>query len=122
VFKKTFLWVMFVAAVFMLLFYYFGASAVNYSITVNGERIEGLEKVAFATGGLLVAGLAAAGALALVALILAGTSMVLLGVMAFFFVILLFVFSPVLAPVVGVAIILALVVRQRKQKNRQDAG
>lgn len=113
-FKKAFLWVVFVAAGLMLLLYYFGASSGNYTIIINGEEIGGLQGVAFATGGLLVAGLAVVGALALVALVLAGTSMVLLGVMAFFFVALLFAFSPLLAPVVGVAIIVALVVRKRK--------
>ena len=113
-FKKAILWVVFVAAAFMLLVYYLGAAQVDYSITVNGEQIGGLQGVAFATGGLLVAGLAVVGAMALVALVLAGASMVLLGVMAVFFLALLFAFSPVWAPVVGVAIIVALVVRKRK--------
>lgn len=122
VFKKTFLWGVFIAAAVMLLFYYFGASRVNYSVTVNGQEINGLQGAVFATGGLLVAGLAVVGVLALVALVLAGTSMVLLGVMAFFFLILLFVFSPVLAPVAGVAIVLALVFRKRKGKSPQDEG
>ena len=121
-FKKAFLWVVFVAAGLMLLLYYFGASSSNYTIIINGEEIGGLRGVAFATGGLLVAGLAVVGALALVALVLAGTSMVLLGVMAVFFVALLFAFSPLLAPVVGVAIIVALVVRKRKDKPPQTEG
>ena len=119
-FKKAFPWVVFVAAGLMLLLYYFGASSDNCSIIINGEEIGGLRGVACVTGGLLVAGLAVVGALALVALVLAGTSMVLLGVMAFFFVALLFVFSPVWAPVAGVAIIVALVVRKRKEKPPQN--
>lgn len=114
-FKKTILWLVFIAAALMLLWYCFGAAKCDYALTVNGEEIHGLPGVAFATGGLLVAG---AGALALVALVLAGTSMVLLGVMAVFFLALLFAFSPVLAPVVGVAIVIALVVRKRKDKSR----
>ncbi len=113
-FKKAILWLVFVAAAFMLLFYYLDAAQVDYSITVNDEQLGGLQGVAFATGGLLVGGLAVIGALALVALVLAGTSMVLLGVMAVFFLALLFAFSPLWAPVVGVAIIVALVVRKRK--------
>lgn len=115
-FKKAFPWVVFVAAGLMLLLYYFSASrSGNCSIIINGEEIGGLRGVACVTGGLLVAGLAVVGALALVALVLAGTSMVLLGVMAVFFLALLFAFSPVLAPVVGVAIIVALVARKRKE-------
>ena len=116
-FKKTILWLVFIAAALMLLLYCFGGSKFDYALTVNGEEIHGLPGVAFATGGLLVAGLAGAGALALVALVLAGTSMVLLGVMAVFFLALLFAFSPVLVPVVGVAIVIALVVRKRKDKS-----
>ena len=119
-FKKVFPWLVFVAAGLMLLMYYFGASSDNCSIIINGEEIGGLRGFACVTGGLLVAGLAVVGALALVALVLAGTSMVLLGVMAFFFVALLFVFSPVWAPVAGVAIIVALVVRKRKEKPPQN--
>lgn len=121
-FKKTILWLVFIAAALMLLLYYFGAAKFDYTLTVNGEEIHGLPGVAFATGGLLVAALAGAGALALVALVLAGTSMVLLGVMAVFFLALLFAFSPVLAPVVGVAIVIALVVRRRKGSPHQDVG
>ncbi len=120
--KNIILWLVFVAASLMLLFYYFGASGLDYAITVNGEPIGGLQGMAFATGGLLIAGLAVVGGLALVALVLAGTSMVLLGVMAFFFLVLLFVFSPVLAPVVGVAIVIALLLRKRKNKSPQDVG
>lgn len=120
-FKKAFPWVVFVAAGLMLLLYYFGASTSgNCSIIINGEEIGGLRGVACVTGGLLVAGLAVVGALALVALVLAGTSMVLLAVMAVFFLALLFAFSPVLAPVVGVAIIVALVVRKRKESPPHD--
>ncbi|MBA3004122.1 MAG: hypothetical protein FP813_09785, partial [Desulfurivibrio sp.] len=115
-FKKIFLWGVFVAAVLMLLVYYLGAAHVNYSISVNGEPIHGLQKIIFAAGGVLVAGLAAMGAFAFVALVLAGTSMVLLGVMAVFFLGLLFIFSPVLAPVVGVVIIVALIARKRQDK------
>ncbi|MBU4117803.1 MAG: hypothetical protein KJ555_03490 [Proteobacteria bacterium] len=120
-FKKIFLWGVFVAAVLMLLVYYLGAAHVNYSISVNGEPIHGLQKIIFAAGGVLVAGLAAMGAFAFVALVLAGTSMVLLGVMAVFFLGLLFIFSPVLAPVVGVVIIVALIARKRQDKNTHDA-
>lgn len=116
-FKKAFPWVVFVAAGLMLLLYYLGASSGNCSIIINGEEIGGLRGVACVTGGLLVAGLAVVGALALVALVLAGTSMVLLAVLAVFFLALLFAFSPILAPVVGVVIIVALVVRKRKEKN-----
>jgi hypothetical protein len=112
----------FAAAALMLLFYYSGAPRVDYALTVNGEEVHGLRGVAFATGGLLVAGLAAAGALALVALVLAGTSMILLGVMAAFFLVLLFAFSPVLAPVVGIALVIALVARRRKGKSPHDAA
>ena len=121
-FKKTILWTVFVAASLMLLFYYFGASGLDYAITVNGEQISGLQGIAFVTGGLLIAGLAVVGGLALVALVLAGTSMVVLGVMAVFFLALLFVFSPVLAPVIGIAIVIALLVRKRKNKSSQDVG
>ncbi|MBU3937848.1 MAG: hypothetical protein KKD53_09960 [Proteobacteria bacterium] len=120
-FKKIFLWGVFVAAVLTLLVYYLGAAHVNYSISVNGEPIHGLQKIIFAAGGVLVAGLAAMGAFAFVALVLAGTSMVLLGVMAVFFLGLLFIFSPVLAPVVGVVIIVALIARKRQDKNTHDA-
>jgi len=121
VFKKIFLWGVFVAAVLMLLVYYLGAAHVNYSISVNGEPIHGLQKIIFAAGGVLVAGLAAMGAFAFVALVLAGTSMVLLGVMAVFFLGLLFIFSPVLAPVAGVVIIVALIARKRQDKSTHDA-
>lgn len=120
-FKKIFLWGVFVAAVLMLLVYYLGAAHVNYSISVNGEPIHGLQKIIFAAGGVLVAGLAAMGAFAFVALVLAGTSMVLLGVMAVFFLGLLFIFSPVLAPVAGVVIIVALIARKRQDKSTHDA-
>ncbi len=120
-FKKAILWLVFVAVVLMLLFYYFGASRLDYALTVNGEEIDGLRGVAFATGGLLVAGLAVAGALALVALVLAGTSMVLLGVMAVFFLALLFAFSPVLVPVAGIALAIALAIRKRKDKSPHGA-
>ena len=116
-FKKAILWVVFFAAVAALLFYYLGAGQVDYAITENGERLGGLQGIAVATGGLLIAGLAVVGALALVALVLAGTSMVLLGVMAFFFTALLFAFSPLLAPVVGIAILVALVFRKRKDNR-----
>ena len=120
--KKIVPWLVFAAAALMLLFYYSGAPRVDYALTVNGEEVHGLPGVAFATGGLLVAALAGAGALALIALLLAGTSMVLLGVMAAFFLTLLFAFSPVLAPVVGVALVIALLVRKRKGNPRQDTG
>lgn len=120
-FKKIFLWGVFVAAVLMLLVYYLGAAHVNYSISVNGEPIHGLQKIIFAAGGVLVAGLAAMGDFAFVALVLAGTSMVLLGVMAVFFLGLLFIFSPLLAPVAGVVIIVALIARKRQDKNTHDA-
>lgn len=116
-FKKAFLWMVFVAALLMLLAWYFGASGGNYSITINGEEVNTLQKVALATGGLFVAGLAVVGLLALAALVLAGTSMVLLGIFAFFFLGLLFVFSPVWVPVAGVAIVLAFVFRKRKDRN-----
>ena len=121
-FKKTILWLVFVAASLMLLFYYFGASGLEYALTVNGEEIDGLWGVVFATGGLLIAGLAVVGGLALVALVLAGTSMVLLGVMAVFFLALLFAFSPVWAPIVGIALAIAFAVRKRKNKSPQDVG
>ncbi len=116
-FKKAFLWIVFVAAMLMLLVYYFGAADGGYSITINGEELHSLQGVAFATGGLVVAGLAVVGALALVALALAGASMVIVGVLAFFFFGLLLVFSPVWVPVAGVAIILAFVFRKRKGKS-----
>lgn len=118
--KKAIPWLVFTAAALMLLFYYSGAPRVDYALTVNGEEVHGLQGVAFATGGLLVAALAGAGALALVALVLAGTSMVLLGVLAVFFLALLFAFSPVLAPVVGVALVIALLVRRRKGNPSQE--
>lgn len=114
VIKKAFPWVLFVAAVLMLLLYYFGVSGVHYSITVNGEQIHPLPGAVFALGGLLVAGLAVTGVLALVALVFAGTSMVLLGVLAVFFLVLLVVFSPLLAVFAGAAIAVALAVRKRK--------
>lgn len=117
VFKKAFLWGLFVAAALMLLLHHFGVSGVHYAITVNGEEIHTLPGAAFAMGGLLVAGIAMAGVLALVALVLAGTSMVLLGVFAVFFLILLVVFSPVLAAFAGIAIAVALAVRKRKGKS-----
>jgi hypothetical protein len=113
--KKTFLWVLFFAALLLLLFYYFGASGVDYAIIVNGEQLQGLPEVAFAAGWLLVCGLAAVGGLALVALILAGTSLVLLGAMAFFFLALLFLFSPLLVPVAAGALLIALFVRRGKR-------
>lgn len=119
-FKKAFLWVVFIAAVLMLLVYYYGASGIDYTITVNGEEIHGLQEVAFATGGLLVAGLAVVGVLVLVALVLAGASMVLLGVFAFFFLGLLFLFSPVWVPVAGFAIVIAFLYRKRKGKGPAD--
>lgn len=120
-FKKAFLWAVFVAAALMLWVYYLGASSGNYSITINGEEIHGLQRLAFATGGLLVAGLAVVGALVLVALVLAGASMVVLGVFAFFFLGLLLMFSPVWVPVAVVAVVLAFVFRQRKSKNPANA-
>lgn len=120
-FKKAFLWAVFVAAALMLWVYYLGASSGNYSITINGEEIHGLQRLAFATGGLLVAGLAVVGALVLVALVLAGASMVVLGVFAFFFLGLLLMFSPVWVPVAVVAVVLAFVFRQRKGKNPANA-
>ena len=119
-FKKAFPWVVCVAAGFVLLLYYFGASSGNCSIIINGEEIGGLRRVACVTGGLLVAGLAVVVALALVALVFAGTSMVLLAVMAVFFLALLFAFSPVWAPVAGVAILVALVVRKCKENPPQN--
>lgn len=121
-FKKIFWWTVFVGAALMLLFYCFGASRGNYSVTVNGEAIHGLQGAVFAMGGMLAAGLAAVGILAFVALVLAGTSMVLLGAMAFFFLILLFVFSPVWVPVAAVAIVVALIFRKRKGKSPQADG
>lgn len=121
-FKKAIPWLVFAAAALMLLWSYFGAPRVDYALTVNGEEIYGLPGVAFATGGLLAAALAGAGALALVALVLAGTSMILLGMLAAFFLALLFAFSPVLAPVVGVALVIALLVRRRKGNPPQDRG
>ena len=120
-FKKTFLWAVFIGAALMLLFYCFGGAG-NYSVTVNGEDIHGLQGAVFAMGGLLTVGLAAIGVLALVALVFAGTSMVLLGVMAFFFLILLFVFSPVWVPIAGIAIVIALIFRKRNAKSPQDEG
>ena len=113
--KKAFLWVLFIAALFLLLFYYFGASGFDHQIFVNGEQLQGLPEVAFAAGWLLVCGLAAVGGLALVALLLAGTSLVLLGAMAFFFLALLFLFSPLLVPVAAGALLIALFVRKRKR-------
>ena len=71
-FKKAFLRLLFFGVLFLLLFSYCGASGVEYSITVNGEEIHGLQGVACATGGLLAAGVAVVGVLALVALVLAG--------------------------------------------------
>ncbi|MFA6283443.1 MAG: hypothetical protein WC633_04825 [Desulfurivibrionaceae bacterium] len=118
--KKAFLWAVFVVAGLLLLIYYYGAAGIDYSITINGEEIHGLQEVAFATGGLLVAGLAVVGVLALVALVLAGASMVLLGVFAFFFLGLLFLFSPVWVPVAGFAIVIALLYRKRKSKGPAD--
>lgn len=115
-FKKAFPWVVVVAAGLLLLFSYYGAGG-GYSITVNGEEIHGLQEVAFATGGLLVAGLAGLGILALAALVLAGASMVLLGLFAVFFLGLLFLFSPVWVPVAGIAIVLAFAFRKRKDKS-----
>ena len=112
--KKTFLLILCVAATLMLLLYYFGASTGNYSITINGEEIHGLQRLAFATGGLLVAGLAMVGAMILVALVLAGASVVLLGIFAFFFLGLLLIFSPAWVPVAGVAIALAFIFRKPK--------
>jgi hypothetical protein len=53
--------------------------------------------------------------LALVALLLAGTSLVLLGAMAFFFLALLFLFSPLLVPVAAGALLIALFVRRGKR-------
>jgi hypothetical protein len=119
-FKKAFPWIVFAAALLMLFVCYFGASGGNYSITINGEETNTLQKVALATGGLFVAGLAVVGLLALAALVLAGTSMVLLGIFAFFFLGLLFVFSPVWVPVAGAAIVLAFVFRKRKDRNPAD--
>jgi len=113
-FKKISVWGVVVAAVFMLLAYYFVAAKVNYSITVNGEEIHGLQEVVLAAGGVLAAGFAVLWGLALVALILAGTSMVLLGMFAICFLGVLFIFSPVLMPVAGCAIVIALIVRKRK--------
>lgn len=115
--KKAFLWVVFGAAVLMLLFHYYGASGIDYSVTVNGEEIHGLQEVALATGGLLVVGLAVLGILALAALVLAGASMVLLGVFAFFFLGVLFLFSPVWVPVAGLVIVIAFAFRKRKDKS-----
>jgi len=109
-FKKILPWAVFCAAMFILFGYYFG----NYSITINGEEIHGLQGVAFATGGLFVAGLAVVGAMILVALVLAGASMVLAGLFAFFFLGMLCIFSPVWVPVAVVAIGIAFVFRKRK--------
>jgi len=117
VFKKAFLWMVFVAALLMLLVCFFGASGGNYSITINGEEVNTFQKVALATGGLFVAGLALVGVLALVALVLAGASLVLLGVFAVFFLGLLFVFSPVWVVVGGVAILMALFFRKHIGKS-----
>ena len=121
-FKKAFLWGLFVAAALMLLLSHFGVPGVQYAITVNGEEIHTLPGAVFAMGELLVAGIAMAGVLALVALVLAGTSMVLLGMFAVFFLILLGVFSPVLAVFAGAAIAVALVVRKRKGQSTQGVG
>jgi len=115
VFKKAFPWLVVIAAG-LGLFYYFGALQGNYSITVNGEELHGLQGAVLAMGGLLGVGLAVVVALALVALVLAGTSMILLGVLALCFLGLLFVFSPMLAPVAGVALVIALIVRKRQDK------
>ncbi|MDG4475368.1 hypothetical protein [Thiovibrio frasassiensis] len=120
-FKKAFLWVLIVATVLLLLGYYFGAAGVHYSITVNGEKMHGFPGVALVTGGLLAAGLAVTGALALAALVFAGASMLLLGAFAIFFVGLLCVLSPVWAPVAGVAVVIALLVRKRSNKKSHDA-
>jgi hypothetical protein len=117
VFKKAFLRLLFFGVLFLLLFSYCGASGVEYSITVNGEEIHGLQGVACATGGLLAAGVAVVGVLALVALVLAGASMVLLGVFAVVFLGLLFVFFPVWVVVGGVVILMALVFRKHAGKN-----
>jgi hypothetical protein len=120
VFKKVFLSILCVAAVFTLFVYYLGVSSGNYSITINGEEIHGLQRLVFATGGLLVAGLAMVGAMILVALVLAGTSMVLLGIFAFFFLGLLLIFSPAWVPVAGVAIVIAFIFRKPKGNARAN--
>jgi hypothetical protein len=112
--KKTFLSILCLAAALILLVYYFGASTGNYSITVNGEEVHGLQRLVFATGGVLVAGLALVGALLLVVLVLAGTSLVLLGIFAFFFLGLLLIFSPALVPVAAVALVVAFIFRKPK--------
>ena len=118
--KKTFLAILCVIATLMLLSYYFGASTGNYSLIVNGEEIHGLQRLLFATGGLLVAGLAMLGALVLVALVLTGASMVFLGLFTFCFLGLLFILSPAWVPVAGLAIVLAFIFRKRKDNGPAD--
>jgi hypothetical protein len=121
VFKKIFLWILFVSAALMLLMYYFAVSGIEYSIIVNDRPVHGFPGVALATGWLLVVGLATVGALTLVALVLAGTSMILLGVMAVFYLALLFLFSPLLVPVAAVVLLVALFARKRKEKSPYDS-
>ncbi|WP_394779244.1 hypothetical protein [Undibacterium sp.] len=85
----------------------------GWTVNVNGDTVDGFAGAGFAMGGLAIGVIAAIFAIALVGAILAGVSVMLMGIFAFVALVVLLALAPVVLPVLLLIGFIMLVSRKK---------
>jgi hypothetical protein len=88
------------------------------TVTVDGEQISGMPKLLIGAGGLFIGMVAVLFALAVVALALAGTVLVVVGALALTGLILVAVALPFLLPIIVPLVLVCVIVLATRHSNR----
>ena len=114
------LWIALGVAALLMFSGFWLAQSGKLQVTLNGEPVEGLAAAGAAGGGLLVAALAGVLALAFVAVMMLGTSVILAGVLACVLLTMLLAFAPFLLPGALAALALIWWWRRKDAKSARE--
>jgi len=88
----------------------------HFTVTVNGQQVEGVQKVMIGSVGLLIAGIATLVAIGITALAVAGSGLIVFICLAFVALLLIAVALPFLLPIVIPILVVVFIVMAGRQK------
>ena len=115
---KAIAWLFLVASFAVFAWLAFGASQGQLTVTVNGEQVEGTQKLLVGSVGFLVAGFATLVALGITVLAIAGSGLLVFVALAFTALILIAIAVPFLLPLAIPIVVVAFILMLCRQSPR----
>jgi hypothetical protein len=119
---KFFAWLSLVAAIVMCVFLAVLAFSGDAYVTINGQQVEGAQKLIIGSIGFLMAGVATLVAIGIGALAVSGISLILFIILAFMAFVLVSIALPFLLPIlIPVVVISMIFINSRNHKIKKGA-